>query len=225
VEEPGADRFISINTTTFPETPENGARVQISYAGACYGQDDFKEIIEKLGRSSVRSPVQRSSSFVAVTKHIGYKEASFFAGFEISGVINRLGDNVKDNCGFKLGQAVIIYPYKGISNIYTEMFIVEDLKYLVPIPKSIPLSVACTIPIGGLTSLFVVSAICRISDPIGRRSANFKQIKILLIGIGGLSLWTLILLSHYLKDREYISIYIASSLDNELLLVGRDYPR
>jgi hypothetical protein len=229
IETPGSDRFISINVAEFPDTPEDGARIQISYIGANFGKAEIEEVIEKLGRPSVAAPRgsisshTRKSSFYQVTRYAGYKEGSFFAGQEIAGVINRLGSNVED-AGLSPNQAVIVFPFDGLTNIVQEILAVEDISNLIAVPKNIPLSVAATFPCGGLLSMFAVSSISRNLNLLAMKIKD-RNIKILVVGTGGLSLWTLSLLTHFMKERkEGIKLYVTSANDAGLDFARKEYP-
>lgn len=240
-----------------PDTPPNGARILVVYAGACYrknqstsississqlsdtgdittslhmlakqmqGSGNFCSISEE-GPDNAAAPVHQTS--VAIqhnpAAHHGVRDGALFPGFEVAGVIESLGCDLKEDCGFKVGQRVILYPYEGIPFGYSELMVVPDLKYLIHIPDSLPLSVAATLPTGALLAQSAIIAAHKIVDALLKNRPN-EKVKILIVGTGGLALWAIrIAAQHFYTPatKDKIQITVASLRDEGFVMAKK----
>jgi hypothetical protein len=159
--------------------------------------------------------------------HYGVRDGALFPGYEVAGVIETLGSGLGEDCGFKVGQRVVLYPYEGVPHGYSELIVVPEIKYLIPIPDSLPLSIAATLPSGALQAQSAVLAAHKIIDELiaQRKATNEKGIcKILIVGTGGLALWAIRLASqHFYKGsmKENVQITVASLRDEGFMLAKK----
>lgn len=155
--------------------------------------------------------------------HHGVRDGALFPGFEVAGVIESLGSELKEDCGFKVGQRVILYPYEGVPCGYSELMVVPDLKYLIPIPDSLPLSVAATLPTGALLAQSAIITAHKIVDDLLKKRPN-EKVKILIVGTGGLALWAIrIAAQHFYTPttKDKIQITVASLRDEGFVMAKK----
>uniref|UniRef100_A0A182NF80 Enoyl reductase (ER) domain-containing protein n=1 Tax=Anopheles dirus TaxID=7168 RepID=A0A182NF80_9DIPT len=239
-----------------PDTPAQGARILVVYAGACYRKNQSTSIssissqlsdtgdittslhllakqmqsgsftsISEEGPDS--TPAQHHQTSVAIQHnpqaHQGVRDGALFPGFEVAGVIESLGSELKPDCGFKVGQRVILYPYEGVPHGYSELMVVPDLKYLIPIPDELSLSVAATLPTGALLAQSAIIAAHKIVDDL-LKSRPGEKVKILIVGTGGLALWAVrIAAQHFYTPatKDKIQITVASLRDEGFLVAKK----
>ncbi|XP_053693802.1 uncharacterized protein LOC128741785 isoform X2 [Sabethes cyaneus] len=239
-----------------PDTPPNGARILVVYAGACYRKNQSTSIssissqlsdtgdittslhilakqmqsgnfssISEEGPDS--TPVAAHQTSIAIqpnpAAHHGVRDGALFPGFEVAGVIESLGSELKEDCGFKVGQRVIIYPYEGVPAGYSELMVVPDLMYLIPIPESLPLSVAATLPTGALLAQSAIISAHKIVDDLLSKRPN-EKVKILIVGTGGLALWAIrIAAQHFYAPgtKDKIQITVASLRDEGFVMAQK----
>lgn len=137
------------------------------------------------------------------------------------GVVDELGADVSPNCGFKVGQRVVLYPYDGIPHGYAEYIVVPDLKFLVPIPDNLSLSVAAMLPTGALLAKNAVFTAQEYVMHLLKSRFDHEKVKILIVGTGGLALWAIRIAAHYFSNSECkqrVQISVASLKDEGLLL-------
>ncbi|EAA43419.2 AGAP009224-PA [Anopheles gambiae str. PEST] len=207
-----------------PDTPAQGARILVVYAGACYRKNQSTSISSI---SSQLTPPQHHQTSVAIQHnpqaHQGVRDGALFPGFEVAGVIESLGSELKPDCGFKVGQRVILYPYEGVPHGYSELMVVPDLKYLIPIPDELPLAVAATLPTGALLAQSAIIAAHKIVDEL-LKSRPGEKVKILIVGTGGLALWAVrIAAQHFYTPatKDKIQITVASLRDEGFLVAKK----
>lgn len=213
-----------------PDTPPKGARIKIVCAGACYRRNRSASISSMSSVSSELSDYtgyptsqsssqqqQQQSSSSSSPAHHGIRDGAIFPGFEVAGVIESLGSDLDDDCGFKIGQRVIIYPFEDLPSGYSELVVVPDLKYIVPIPDDLPISVAAMLPTGALLAMNAVfSAHNYITKILESRSTDDDKCKILIVGTGGLALWAVRIASYHFYNsecRDRVQITVASLRD------------
>lgn len=131
-------------------------------------------------------------------------------GYEVAGIIDELGSEAA-NGSLKVGQRVILYPYDGIPHGYAEYIVVTDLSYIVPIPDSLPLSVAAMLPTGALLAKNAVMTTHSYVTELLKERPPTQDCKILIVGTGGLALWAIRIAEHHfkssdLKDRVHITV-------------------
>ncbi|XP_058814386.1 uncharacterized protein LOC131678336 isoform X2 [Topomyia yanbarensis] len=239
-----------------PDTPPNGARILVVYAGACYRKNQSTSIssissqlsdtgditaslhilakqMQSGNFSSISEegpdskPIQTHQTSVAIqhnpAAHHGVRDGALFPGFEVAGVIESLGSEIKEDCGFKVGQRVVIYPYEGVPAGYSELMVVPDLMYLIPIPDTLPLSVAATLPTGALLAQSAIISAHKIVDSLLSTRPN-EKVKILIVGTGGLALWAIrIAAQHFYTPatKDKIQITVASLRDEGFVLAKK----
>lgn len=158
----------------------------------------------------------------------GYRDAALFPGFEVAGIIETLGTELGEDCGFKVGQRVILYPYEGLPAGYSELFVVPELKYLVPVPDNLSLSIAAMLPTGALLAMSSILSAQKIIDGLQKKRTEDVPIKLLIVGTGGLALWAVKFASQhfYKKDaRNKIELTVASLRDEGLELAKHEFEK
>lgn len=197
------------------ETPPSGARIRIVCAGACYRR-----------RPIWTSKSQDKGEWTAQTSspvHTSVREGAFFPGFEVAGIIESFGTDVttESAAGLQLGQRVIVYPFDEAPDGYSELLVVPDLKYVVPIPDNLPISVAAMLPTGALLAMNAVFTAHQIvTDMLQQPAASSelvpKKCKILVVGTGGLALWALRIAAYHFASTgvdNYVEVTVASLRD------------
>ncbi|KAM7345825.1 death resistor Adh domain containing target isoform 2-T2 [Cochliomyia hominivorax] len=206
------------------DTPPCGARIKIVCAGACYRRRDRSASITSMSSVSsdlsdycpTSAPPPQSSP-----AHAGVREGSFFPGYEVAGVIESLGSEVNEtnNMGLKIGQRVIVYPFEEAPAGYAELMAVPDLKYVVPIPDSLPITVASMLPTGALLAMnAVLKAHEHVEELLKNKSADDAntKCKMLIVGTGGLALWAVRLACYHFASKgldNFVELTVASLRD------------
>ncbi|XP_037087519.1 uncharacterized protein LOC119108040 [Pollicipes pollicipes] len=163
-----------------PEVPPAGARVKVMCAGVCYRSKRSMSVNSAASLASIGSDGSSCSNK-------GVRDTSLFPGrFEVAGQIESFGENVDPNCGLKIGDNVIVYPYVGCPDGYAEYVPVEDVKYLVKVPGSVSMPVASMLPSGGLWAMNTVFTARQYVESSWPRKVN-----VLVVGTGGLALWAI----------------------------------
>lgn len=169
--------------------------------------------------------------------YAGYRDGGLFPGFEVAGVIEELGSGITEDNGFYVGQRVVLYPFDDVPNGYAEYIVVPEMKYLIAIPDTLPLSVAAMLPTGALLAMNTVfEAHEIISELLIEREAAFEAApdtnpqalcRILIVGTGGLALWAVRIAAyhfHQLHSSKKLQITIAS-LRDEGFLLAQDFDK
>jgi NADPH:quinone reductase-like Zn-dependent oxidoreductase len=235
-----------------PDTPPKGARILVVYAGACYRKHrdnsvgsvgsynaDSREVsdvsttvqaLQQIAASvNIERAIHRLETLGSTSpSHCGYRDAALFPGFEVAGVIEALGTELGDDCGYKVGQRVVIYPYEGVPAGYSELFIVPELKYLIPVPDNLSLSVAAMLPTGALLAMSAVLSAHKHVDELFEQRGEDTPVKILIVGTGGLAMWALRIAEQHFYHQDHrhrIELTVASLRDEGLLLAKEEYSR
>lgn len=151
--------------------------------------------------------------------HHGIRDGALFPGFEVAGVIEQLGDDVSPNSGFHVGQRVCLYPFDAAPNGYAEYIVVPELRFLIPVPDTLSLSVAAMLPTGALLAMNTVDAAHQIAASLlADRDPVANPCRILIVGTGGLALWAVrIAMNHAAQNQkvheEHVRITVASLRD------------
>lgn len=148
-----------------PEVPARGARIRVVCAGACYHPKRSASLTSLNSQGSSGSSLATDASvegdFPTSLPHHGVRDAALFPGYEVAGVVESLGSDIvssSEDSGIAVGDRVIMYPHESIPNGYVEYLVVHDLKYLIKVPDSMPLSVAAMLPAGALLAMNTVFA-------------------------------------------------------------------
>ena len=197
-----------------PDIPPNGARIRVVCAGACYRMQRSSSISSLSSTSS-----QSDETSYSTPAHHGIRDGALFPGYEVAGVVDGIGESV-DSEDIKEGQRVVLYPYEGIPHGYAEYMVVPDLKYLVPIPNNLSMSVAAMLPTGALlakNAVFTVHQHCL--ELLETKPDHIC--KILIVGTGGLALWAIRIAEHHFKSPELknkVHLTVASLKDDGFML-------
>ncbi|KAL3289682.1 hypothetical protein HHI36_023086 [Cryptolaemus montrouzieri] len=200
-----------------PDVPPKGARIQVVCAGACY---------RMRGRSASASSITSTQSTEEAPgynpSHHGLRDSALFPGFEVAGIIDAFGEDIKDT-DLSVGQRVIIYPYDDIPHGYTEYMIVPELSYLIPIPDNLPLSLASMLPTGALLAKNAVNVAESYVAKVLEGHQKHHTCKILIVGTGGLALWAIRIAEQQFKTPEFkdrVQITVASLKDEGFKLAS-----
>lgn len=234
-----------------PNTPPKGARILVVYAGACY-RKHHETSISSTGSypqsrevSDVTNTFQALQAIAASVKleqamnrlesigsnspsHCGYRDAALFPGFEVAGVIESLGSDLGEDCGFKVNQRVCLYPFEGVPAGYSELFIVPDLKYLIPLPDNLKLSVAAMLPTGALLAMSAVLSAHKHIDNLLKKRGEESPVKILIVGTGGLALWAVRIAAQHFYHGDHIhriELTVASLRDEGLEIAKAEFSK
>lgn len=171
--------------------------------------------------------------------HHGHRDGALFPGFEVAGVIEELGSAISPNkeSGFYVGQRVVLYPFDDAPSGYAEYIVVPELKYLIPIPDKLPLSVAAMLPTGALLAMNAVFEAQEIvSQLLIERQAAYEAApettpqpicRILIVGTGGLALWAVRIAAYHfcqLESSKKVQITVAS-LRDEGFMMAKDFEK
>lgn len=193
---------------------------------------DLSELAHQM---SVGSP-NNSSGMPA---HHGYRDGALFPGFEVAGVIEELGTSITQDKekGFYVGQRVVLYPFDDLANGYAEYIVVPEMKYLIPIPDTLPLSVAAMLPTGALLAMNTVFEAQEIVTKLLKErdeehaaapdTTSSPVIRILIVGTGGLALWAVRIAAyhfHQLETSKRVQITVAS-LRDEGFMLAKDFEK
>lgn len=223
-----------------PDPPPKGARVLVVYAGACYHSQrqssystsfsNVSNISAELAELAQQGPLE-SQQIPSLNPqqispaHYGMRDGALFPGFEVAGVIESLGTDLDESCGFKVGQRVILYPFEDAPAGYSELMVVPELKNIIPIPDELPLAVAAMLPTGALLAMNAVLSAHKLLEHLFTERGPKGLCKILIVGTGGLALWAVrIAAQHFYHAdcRDHIKMTVAS-LRDEGLLLAKDF--
>lgn len=230
IESPGPMIRESVFTfdVPMPEVPPLGARLRVVCAGACYRASSRGRSMSVCSTSSVSSLSSLSELADAMPSsgaaaHAGVKDGALFPGYEVAGIVDTLGDQVDVKAlaqqGLAVGSRIVLYPYEGVPHGYADYIVVPDLKFLVPVPAELKLSVAAMLPTGALLALNAVLSAVECIKRCLEGPQRKTDCKVLLVGTGGLALWTLRIAAHHFKDLPYrqdIHITVACLKDEGL---------
>lgn len=225
-----------------PDTPATGARIKVVCAGACYQRNRSTSVSSVSSGCSIDQPFDAATSPTTVLppsyqqqqhtsgspSHHGIRNGSLFPGFEVAGVIEALGSEAATPHNadqFVVGQRVVLYPFQDTPAGYADYIVVPEIKYLIPIPDTLPLSVAAMLPTGALLAMNTVfQAHTIVTDMLRQRddAGPNSKCKILIVGTGGLALWAVRIAAHYFAAaadaQQRVQITVASLRDEGLML-------
>jgi len=176
-----------------PEVPPSGARIKVRCAGVCYRSTRSISINSGASLASIGSDSSSCSNR-------GVRDTSLFPGFEVAGQIESFGENVNPNCGLKVGDNVIVYPYIGCPEGYAEFVSVEDVKFLVKVPEQVSMPVASMLPSGGLWAMNTVFTARQYVERLLAERGDAGKVNVLVVGTGGLALWAIRIGRHFFPE-------------------------
>ncbi|KAL8584800.1 hypothetical protein ACOMHN_037505 [Nucella lapillus] len=138
-----------------------------------------------------------------------------FPGMEVAGTVHRIG-NAIPNSNLSLGDRVILFPDDHLSNSgYSEYLAVPDTRQVMQVPRDVPLEVAAMLPGGALTAY---SALLAAKPHVEKLQQVKPCVNILVVGGGGLGLWTIRLANLVLTSmNSSVRLYVADSSIDKLL--------
>jgi len=189
-----------------PQVTLGAARLRVIYAGACYTEE---EVIN----SGERRP-----------KMPGVQDTSLFPGYEVSGIVDAICPSVQRR-DIKPGDRAILFLSEEEEEKtygYSEFILVKDANNLIRLPDSIPLDIGAILPCG---ALMAYCAVQRVKPYIEERIlANEKAIiNILIVGAGGLGLWTLRLAEYYIGSSQATVHLTVADTNIEQLDVAKEH--
>lgn len=192
--------FVVDNDQPMPELPKGGAIIQVYFAGACYTNAQVVNSGQKRPRM------------------MGVKDTSLFPGFEVSGVVEEIDPEAKTT--LKAGDKVIVYPTEDeelSESGYAEYISVKDATNLVLIPDSIALDIAAILPCGALAAY---AAVLRVKPFVEERLLNTTgPVNVLIVGAGGLALWTLRLAAYHIAAHgKRVRVIVSDSNVDKLMI-------
>ena len=188
---------------TVSNIPKNGCLVKVHYAGVCHTDLHQLEGGYQLSDTEFMSFADRPG--------YGYPRVP---GHEVSGVVYSLGADVCPNSSVMVGDKVCVFAWMGcgscsmceikqssfctgssscelgmcIDGGYMQYVIVPHVKYVLPVPSNVSMELGCTLSCGCLTAYNASrAAICNIPEPFHKVSS---QLKVCIIGLGGVGQWT-----------------------------------
>lgn len=123
------------------DPPPKGARIMVVYAGACYSRNRDPSYSSSFSNASTLSaelaelakqgpimeqvipPLNPSGVISSSPAHYGLRDGTLYPGFEVAGVIESLGSDLDDSCGFKVKDRVIVYPFDEAPPGYSELMV------------------------------------------------------------------------------------------------------
>lgn len=209
-----------------PDVPLYGARIRVAYAGACYRSNKARSAsicstssISSIG--SLSAELESVSFQVSTPAHIGLRDGALFPGYEVAGVVDAIGAAAEHVDNITVGSRIVIYPYEGVPHGYADYIVVPDIKYLVPVPEQLLLSVAAMLPTGALLAMNIAQTANDCLERILEGPNPKQKATVLIVGTGGLALWALRISTHYFKGTTYehrINVSVATLKDEGFVL-------
>ncbi|CAK8690263.1 unnamed protein product [Clavelina lepadiformis] len=218
-----------VDTVAIPEPPPKGVVVKTSYSGVCH--TDLHQWDNE---------ISEGSNLVQFIDNPDYK-LPVVPGHEMSGIVHSVGSQQdQGDDPLKVGDRVALYPWigcgkcgfcnNGDSNIcaknlwlgfmlpggYASYIIVPESKFAVKLPDSIPLDVACMFSCSGLTTY---SAVVTARPAVEKAIVRKGKANLLIIGAGGLGLWSTQIAKHLFKVSTIITV---ADVNEEKLKVARE---
>ncbi|XP_045531406.1 uncharacterized protein LOC123718716 [Pieris brassicae] len=208
-----------------PDVPMYGARIRVVYAGACYRAHRTRSasVCSTSSVSSIGSLSGELEGFglhSTTPSHIGFRDGALFPGYEVAGIVDAIGKAAETD-GICEGARIVLYPYEGVPHGYADFIVVPDFKCLVPVPDSLPLSVAAMLPTGALLATNTVYTAIDSLNKIIEGPNRKDKVTVLIVGTGGLALWALRIASHFFKQSPHhskINISVATIKDEGFVL-------
>jgi len=181
-----------------PDVPPQGARLKVMCAGACY-----RSRSTSVSSTSSTCSLGSDSGMSGVgTALIGFRDSSFYPGYEVAGVVESIGEEVDPNCGLKVGDNVIVYPFDEVPPGYAEYMSVPEIQFLIKVPDNMSLSVAAMLPSGALWAMNTVRKAETAVQRILEQKGPDGMCHFLVVGTGGLALWALRLARYFFGEKQ-----------------------
>ncbi|CAK8696742.1 unnamed protein product [Clavelina lepadiformis] len=216
-----------ITEISIPKPPQNGAVIKTCFSGICHS--DLNQWRNYIDQGEFKKHFTDNPNYVL----------PIVPGHEISGVVYSLGEASAEN--IKVGDRVVVYPWIGCGTCgycvndntplcdrrhhgvgigapggYATYVQVPDTKFVVKVPDSVPLNVACMLPCSGLTTFSAV----KVAKVAVEKTTLYKgKASLLVIGSGGLGLWCLQLARSLLPPTTKI---VAADINEKSLKVASE---
>nr|XP_009860926.1 uncharacterized protein LOC100187292 [Ciona intestinalis] len=227
----GLNKPLRIVQVDIPATPKKGAIVKVAYSGVCHSDIHQWDDCIDLGNTKI-----------GLSDAIGYK-LPVVPGHEISGTVYSIGEEADAAAGLKVGDRVAVYPWIGCSKCgvcthgksecckerqltiigvgassggHSTHVAVTEVQFVVKLPDSIPLDLACMLPCSGLTTY---NAVTSVLDTVEKATLYHGKASVLIIGAGGLGLWSLRLAQALFPPTTEITV---ADISEEKLKVAKD---
>lgn len=190
-----------------PEVPEGGARIRVHYSGALYSDQKATHVrIRHNSGQTVEKPISRR--------------------YEVSGVIDKVCN--KSGSSLQSGDRVIVYPEEENEHHteegFAEYIIVKQVINIVLLHPDLTLQIAALLPCGALLAYAAVKSVkLFIEQKLSLANAE-NPTNILIVGGGGLGLWTLKMCQYLIGDTCSDRIHITvADVSIEKLMVCKDH--
>lgn len=195
------EEFVLKQDQPMPELQAGGAIIKVCYAGACYTNGQLVNSGQKRPRMT------------------GVMDTSLFPGFEVSGVVEEICPTIKHPT-VDVGDRVIVYPTdeeEFTDSGYAEYISVKDANNLVRLPDNLALDVAAILPCGALSAH---AAVLRVKPMIQERLLSTSGVvNVLIVGAGGLGLWTVRLAEYHIASiGTRVRLIVADSSVEKLMI-------
>ncbi|KAI6202681.1 PKS-ER domain-containing protein [Aphelenchoides besseyi] len=194
-----------------PEVPSLGCRIRVCYVGACLADgENSRKHRPRLGKHlGIRLYILLTVS--------GIKNCSLYSGYELSGIIESFGSDVKTaNLEFAIGDRVVVWPTNEMREFgYADFVCCPDLKLIIKIPETVSMPVSSML---STSATYAMSAITQALPFVESLIIKSGYCNVLIIGAGALSLWLLTLAKQILAQNKgrRVKIYIADSKEDRL---------
>lgn len=203
--------------STVDNLPPEGVLVKVSVAGVCHTDLHLWHGGYQVGKT------EKDMIKFAERPGMGYPKVP---GHEIAGTVYTMGATAKEKSELRSGERVLVYSMGGcnacsicdagntnlcrvqcrdlgfvLDGGYAEYVVVPHYVLVFKVPTSIPTDMAALLPCSGLTAFSAVKKCL----PVVERVKTWKmEVKVVVIGLGGLGQWALRFLRYCLgQDTKY----------------------
>jgi len=217
---------MTIEEEDIPQPPGNGLLVKVKFAGICHSDCMLKHDCEDPPWNA-RLP--------------------FVQGHEIAGVVHTLGETAQQNGSFKVGDRVVVFCWAGciqpdckycqtdntlcqkrftpVDHLYgcgadggfEEYVVVHDTSLVLPLPDNIPFDFGSLLGCSGLTTY---NAVTSVQGAIERVAKHEENASLLVVGAGGLGLWTVSIAKAILPSNTRV---VVADINEKKLEIAKEH--